>query len=620
MILEKIGSPADLKQLDEEQLPLLASEIRQKIIETVSRNGGHLASNLGIVELTIAIHRVFDVPHDKLIFDVGHQCYVHKLLTDRTKDFETLRTYDGISGFPKRDESPFDVFETGHASTAISAALGFARARDYRKENSKVIAVVGDGAMTGGMCYEALNDAGNSHTPMLVILNDNEMSISKNVGALSVYLTKLRISRRYQATKQHVRSIKHVPFIGKSVYSLIHRAKNAVKSIFVKQKNEGFFEALGFRYFGPIDGHDILGLEEILKEASDQAEPTVVHVITQKGRGYDQAENSPETFHGTPPFYVETGSRLKEPDSWSFGHVMAQRLVELADTHPEIVAVTAAMPMGTGLDHFKEKYPERMIDVGIAEEHAVTMAAGMAAAGMRPYFAVYAPFFQRCFDQVIHDVCMQNLPVVFLLDRAGIGSADGKTHHGVFDLAQTLPIPGLTVLSPADADELRKMIDWTLTQNGPCVIRYARYQKTFEENISNGPFTPGVWKVLTEGKDCTLVTYGTSISIASETSKLLSEKGVSAGIINASSIKPVDHKMLSCLKNPWFTIEEHVLNGGFGAYLTRICNERSYHAPSACFGIDDQFLSHGDHPKLLKDADLSPEILAEKILCALGRS
>lgn len=620
MILEKISSPTDLKQLDEDQLPVLASEIREKIIDTVSKNGGHLASNLGIVELTIAIHRVFDIPHDKLIFDVGHQCYVHKLLTGRTEFFDTLRTYDGIAGFPRRDESPFDVFETGHASTAISAALGFARARDYQNKNNKVVAVVGDGAMTGGMCYEALNDAGNSHTPMLVILNDNEMSISKNVGALSAYLTKLRISRRYQTTKQHVRSIKHLPLIGKSVYSMIHRGKNAIKSIFVKQRNEGFFEALGFRYFGPIDGHDIQGLEAILKEASDQTEPTVVHVITQKGRGYDQAENRPETFHGTPPFYVETGSRLKEPESWSFGHVMAQRLVELADSHPEIVTITAAMPLGTGLDHFKEKYPDRMIDVGIAEEHAVTMAAGMAAAGMRPYFAVYAPFFQRCFDQVIHDVCMQNLPVVFLLDRAGIGSADGKTHHGVFDLAQTLPVPGLTILSPGDSHELRKMLDWTLTQNNPCVIRYARYQKSFVNDTSDKPFVPGKWTELLNGQDCTIVTYGTSLSIAMETSQRLAKNGVSAGVINASSIRPADFEMLSSFKKPWFTIEEHVLIGGFGSYLTRLCTESSLNVPSACFGIKDIYLGHGDHQQLLKDAGLSPEILSEKIMRTLGRS
>ena len=619
MILDKISCPADLKQLNNDELNTLAAEIREELMDKVSRNGGHLASNLGIVELTIAIHRVFNIPEDKLIFDVGHQSYVHKLLTGRAKRFGTLRTYGGISGFPRRDESPYDVFETGHASTAISAALGFARARDYKGGQENVIALVGDGALTGGMCYEALNDAGNSGTPMLVILNDNEMSISKNVGALSKHLSRMRLSKGYLSTKEKIRGIKRIPIVGKPVYHLIHGSKELVKTAFVKEESEGFFEALGFRYFGPFDGHDIQGLEKVLKEAAGMREPVVVHVMTRKGNGYKQAENRPETFHGTPAFYVETGDRVKEPDHPSCGHIMADKLAELAGTHPEIVAITAAMPLGTGLDHFAEECPDRMIDVGIAEEHAVTMAAGLAAGGMRPYFAVYASFFQRCYDQLIHDVCMQDLPVTFLLDRAGIGGADGQTHHGVYDFAEVLPIPNLTVLSPADTGELCEMLEWTLTQEHPCVIRYPRYLETPAIMPSSGTFKPGCWRKLCEGKDILLMASGSACAIASKAVRVLKERGISASLISASCIRPADKKVLSEINVPWFTLEEHSASGGIGVYLTQICIQEGWKVPSGCFGVGEKFLQHGAHDLLLKDAGLNPEQIADRIENTLKR-
>lgn len=613
MILEKITSPADVKKLNNEELTALTGEIRQELMDVVSRNGGHLASNLGIVELTLAIHRVFDLPKDKLIFDVGHQSYVHKLLTGRSKQFGTLRTYGGLSGFPRRDESPYDVFETGHASTAISAALGFARARDYRKEDHHVIAVVGDGALTGGMCYEALNDAGNSGVPMLVILNDNEMSISRNVGALSKHLSKMRLSRGYRSTKEKIRSLKKIPVLGKPVYHLIHGSKELVKSVFTTEENEGFFEALGFRYFGPFDGHDIQGLEKVLKEAASVNGPVVVHVMTRKGNGYEQAENRPETFHGTPPFYVETGDRLKEPEHPSCGHVMADRLAELSKTHPEIVTLTAAMPLGTGLDHFAEILPDRMIDVGIAEEHAVTLSAGMAAGGMRPYFAVYASFFQRCHDQLIHDVCMQDLPVTFLLDRSGIGGPDGQTHHGVFDLAQALPVPNLNVLLPRNTDELCAMLDWTLTQNHPTLIRYSAYLDRSGSDGKDTVFVPGRWEVLAEGDRLTVVTAGSAVIPALQARELLKERGMAVRIVSASSVRPADREFLAGLKGPWITLEEHSRTGGMGAYLTQLCMDAGWKIPQACIGIGERFLRHGEHSLLLKDAGLDPATVAARI-------
>ncbi|MBR6164744.1 MAG: 1-deoxy-D-xylulose-5-phosphate synthase [Clostridia bacterium] len=622
-MLEKIASSADLKGLGADQLKDLCAEIRRELIRTVSANGGHLASNLGIVELTVALHRVYNTPEDKIIFDVGHQSYVHKLITGRYNQFSTLREYGGISGFPKRSESEYDCYETGHASTAISAALGMARARDYRGEKHQVIAVVGDGALTGGMCYEALNDAGNSHTQITVILNDNEMSIAPNVGALSSYLTNLRISAGWQSAKKKVRHLSQIPMIGKPLYGIIHKIKKFMKYVLVRDKDLGFFEALGFQYFGPIDGHDVGSLEKTFRQAQLYNVPCVIHVLTRKGYGYEQAEKRPEAFHGTPPFYVENGNRMEEPNCPSSGHRMADTLSKMAETDHRIVAITAAMPLGTGLDHFAEKHPDRMIDVGIAEEHAASLAAGLAVGGMRPYFAVYASFFQRCYDQMIHDICMQKLPVVFLLDRSGIGGEDGQTHHGVFDFAETLPVPGMTVLAPCDADELCEMIEWTAKQDGPVTIRYAKNGSRLKGSFRNGVrFTPGQWPRILDGEDAVLLATGSMVRIAASVHEMLQEEDIHVCVYNCSTVKPLDGDVLcrEMGKRPVFTLEEHMMTGGFGEYVTEWCRKTGITAPTACIGIGDIFLQHGSHDLLMKDAGLDADQIAERIRNIIRRT
>lgn len=616
MRLDQIESPHILKDLSMDELNDLAGQIRSELVATVARRGGHLASNLGVVELTLALHRVFDMPTDKLIFDVGHQSYVHKLLTGRYSQFHTLRTYGGISGFPKRSESEYDAFETGHASTAISAALGMARARDYRGEHHQVIALVGDGALTGGMCYEALNDAGNSKTRMIVILNDNEMSIARNVGALSRHLTDLRVSRYWDHAKSAVRSgLSAIPLVGKPMARLMSWLKDLVKSIFVDEEREGFFDALGFRYFGPIDGHDLPGLIRTLESVKELQEPVVVHVLTQKGHGYDQAEKKPEIFHGTPPFYVETGDRRKVSTLPSYGTVMAKTLAEMAEADPRIVTITAAMPSGTGLNHFQEKFPDRMLDVGIAEEHAVTMSAGLAAGGMKPYFAVYASFFQRSFDQLIHDVCMPNLPVTLLLDRAGLVGEDGETHHGVWDLASMLPVPNLTVLAPRDIGELLSMLRWTQQHNGPCAIRYGRSSVDLSKRCPNAePFVPGKWETLAQGDDCTLLALGSMVETALEVRDLLAEQGIQARLVNCSSVKPMDEGLLrDVTAQPVFTLEEHVRTGGFGATVSQFDAEHHLPVPAKCFALPDAFIPHGSRALLLDKLGLSASSIAADI-------
>ena len=614
-MLENIHSPRDLDKLSYDQLEQLAREIREVMITTVSENGGHLASNLGVVELTMALHRVFRMPEDKIVFDVGHQSYVHKLITGRYNQFSTLRSYGGISGFPKRSESEYDCFETGHASTAISAALGLARARDFRKEKYQVLAVVGDGALTGGMCYEALNDAGNSQTRMILILNDNEMSIAPNVGALSNYMTRLRISGGWQSAKSRIRHVKRIPLIGQPLYRMIHGMKKLLRTAVVKDTGNGFFEALGFEYYGPINGHDLRSMEKAFREAKKTRVPCVIHVLTKKGYGYDQAEDRPETFHGTPPFYIETGDRIDVPNKPSWGHVMADTLARMCEKDARIIALTAAMKLGTGLDHFAERYPGRLIDVGIAEEHAATMAAGLAAGGMRPYFAVYSSFFQRCYDQMIHDVSMQHLPVVFLLDRSGIGGEDGQTHHGLFDFAETLPVPGMTVLAPSCCRELVSMLEWTLRQDGPCVIRYAKSGDELKDISIPTQFKAGKWEIITEKENTMLFAVGSMVSRALKVQEILADKGIPACVVNCSTVKPLDTDFLDSLDRAAsiFTMEEHMITGGFGLYLTEYCLEHQLPTPRKCFGVRDEFIQHGRHDLLMRDAGLDAGKIAGEI-------
>lgn len=600
----------------------LAAQIRTELVTTISRRGGHLASNLGVVELTMAIHRVFNMPQDQIVFDVGHQSYVHKLLTGRYRTFCTLRSFGGLSGFPKRAESEYDVFETGHASTALSAALGLARARDLQGKKHHVLALVGDGAMTGGMCYEALNDAGDSHTPLIVILNDNEMSIAPNVGALSQHLTELRVSSGWTSTKRVVqKGLARLPLVGKPIHRLLSWGKNTVKSIFRRENREGFFNSLGFHYYGPIDGHDLKALEHTLEAVKKLNEPVVVHVLTKKGYGYSAAEERPEIFHGTPPFYVETGTARKKSTLPAYGRVMAETLCEMAQADNRIVAITAAMPSGTGLSYFAERYPRRIMDVGIAEEHALTMAAGLAAGGMKPYFAVYASFFQRSFDQLIHDVCMPRLNVTLLLDRAGLVGEDGATHHGVWDLASMLPVPNLAVLAPRDLQELKTMIRWTGSYDGPCAIRYGRESVDLSARFpaQDRPFRLGEWEMLCDGADVALLSVGSMVTEAVQVADMLNEKGILAAVINCRSVKPMDEDMLRTMASsrPIVTMEEHVLTGGFGSAVCAWLAEEGFPAPLMAFGIPDTFVQHGRRDQLLKYLGLTPPQMTRRIVMAL---
>lgn len=557
MYLEKIHDPSDVRALSNSECRALAQEIRQRLIDVVSQRGGHLASNLGAVELTIALHRAFSAPKDKIIFDVGHQSYTHKLLTGRGAAFETLRAEGGVSGFPKREESEYDCFGTGHASTAISAALGMARARDIAGEDYSVVAVVGDGALTGGMCYEALNDAGSRPTPLVVLLNDNEMSIARNVGALEKYLTRLRGSREWNRTKKTVKgALARVPLIGAPLARGLDAIKRTLKLMLVPCD---FFEALGFAYLGPVDGHDIKELTRALRDAKAMKKPVVVHAVTQKGRGYAHAERKPEEFHGVAPFFTESGKARKSAHAGvSGGETAGLALTALARGDGRVAAITAAMPTGTGLAAFAAAFPERFFDVGIAEEHAAGLAAGLAAGGMRPFFAVYASFLTRAVDQVMHDICLQNLPVTLLVDHAGFVPGDGATHQGVYDLAALRALPNLTIWQPCDAQELRAMVRKSMELAGPCVIRYP---KRLPERIGE-PGEIGAWRRIAEGEEGAIIGYGASVETALEVRARLEKHGVRCAVWSAScGDAPPD----GC--RPVAVIEEAREHGGLGEAL-----------------------------------------------------
>lgn len=611
--LAQIKDPADLRLLSREECEELADDIRTKIIQTVSRNGGHLSSNLGVVEITLALHRVFDTPRDKIIFDVGHQAYAHKLVTGRYDAFDTLRTYDGLSGFPRRCESEYDCFEAGHASTAISAALGLARARDARGEKHHVVAVVGDGALTGGMCYEALNDCGNSKTRLILVLNDNEMSIAQNVGALSKHLSSLRASVGWNSTKKRVKSrLARLPVLGQPIYRVIHTTKRMIKSIFV---DEGFFSALGFRYLGPIDGNNLAAVEGMLRQARQLDEPVVIHCVTKKGYGYNRAERRPEDFHGTPPFLVETG-QVSAGGRQANGEVAMRALIDIARRDQRIVAVTAAMPLGTCTHLFEAAFPDRHFDVGIAEEHAVTMCAGMASGGLRPFFFVYSTFLQRGYDQVLHDACIQKLPVVFMLDRAGISNEDGQSHQGLYDFAYLRHIPNMTVLAPADAAELEAMIPAALKLGAPCSIRYPKNAECLPEGYEIREFAIGKWQILRAGDDVVLLATGTMTAAALRVAETLAGEGVHAEVINASTIKPLDGKCLEGLFArglPILTLEEHVAAGGFGSAVLEYAASCGACVPVRVMAVGDLFVQHGDHRHLLKEVGLDDEAIAQAV-------
>ena len=615
-LLETIESPQDVKKLNRQECMQLAAELRREIISAVSRQGGHLASNLGIVEVTLALHRAFDSPTDQLIFDVGHQVYAHKLLTGRQNGFQSLRSYGGLSGFPCQEESPHDIFDTGHSSTAISMALGLARARDLSGGTHHVVAIVGDGALTGGMCYEAMNDAGNAHTKLIVILNDNGMSISKNVGALSDSLKHLRASSSWYSRKKRVRNrLEHIPCVGRPVARVIMGAMNMVKSV---TTGGVFFEALGFRYLGPFDGHNVEELTHVFEEAKAVAEPVIIHVLTQKGKGYDLAEQKPEKFHGIAPFCVENGMKRKNSGGRNAAATVGETLCALAEEDPHVVAITAAMQEGVGLTNFAKKYPERFFDVGIAEEHALSMAAGLARGGMHPYFAVYATFFQRAFDQLVHDVALQHLPVTVLADHVGLVGDDGKTHHGVLLAAMTLAIPGLTVLAPRDTRDLSRTIRLVRELPGPSVIAFPK--EGIEPYLESGSFEIGRWRTLREGTEVALLTFGRMVQTALKTAELLNNRGVSATVLDCASLKPMDVSQLRNLSQrgiPVVTIEEEQVACGFGAEVARLSAEEGLKAPIGIFGIGDTFIVHGDTELLLRDAGLSSEALMERVLALL---
>ena len=612
-------SPAELHRLSLRELQELAGEIRELILDTVSKNGGHLAPSLGTVELTLALYSVFDFRIDKIVWDVGHQAYTHKILTGRRDKFHTLRTKGGISGFPRRIESPFDYFGVGHASTSISAALGLLLSEEIQNKFGKVVAVLGDGALTGGEAFEALNHAGQLKKNLIVILNDNEMSIAKNVGALSDYLSEVRLNPKYRKAKKDFEEfVKGLPMSEKilqATYSVGYGLKSAIVPGTI-------FEALGFTYLGPIDGHSIRAMQDIFSRVRELDEPVIIHVHTKKGKGYEPAEKSPEKFHGVGKFNKETGEIEKKVSPPTYTEIFSQAVVDCAEKNKKIVAITAAMPSGTGLKNFAEKFPDRFFDVGIAEEHAVTLAAGMAAGGLQPIVAIYSTFIQRAYDQILHDVCLQNLPVIFCLDRAGLVGEDGATHHGVFDIAFLRTIPNINILAPKDENELRQMLFSALEIKKPVAIRYPRgagLNVQIEEVPKKLDWGKSEIVYKTESADIEIFAVGNMIQNAIDAAKLLAEKNIFAEVVNVRFIKPFDQDILKSKKNSklFVTIEEGTLNGGYGAAVAEFLADKNISVPLLRLGIEDKFIEHGARNELLEICGLTSKQIAKKIVAKL---
>ena len=617
-LLDKLGQPEDIRKYSLFELESLAKEIRQLIIATVSQNGGHLAPSLGTVELTLALYSVFKFPQDKLIWDVGHQAYTHKILTGRKDKFSTLRQKGGITGFPNRFESPYDAFGVGHASTSISAALGMAVSRDLSGRSNKVIAVIGDGALTGGEAFEALNHAGELGKDLIVILNDNEMSIDKNVGAMSEYLSRIRLMPQYKQAKHDVEEIlSSIPRIGNRVLKTANQIKDSIRSVLVPG---ALFEEMGFSYLGPMDGHNISLLQEVLSNVREMSGPVLLHVHTMKGKGYSPAEDNPGKFHGVGKFDQATGEVVKKAGGApSYTAVFSKALIDLAEKRPELVAITAAMPSGTGLDVFKEKYPRRFLDVGIAEEHAVTMAAGLAADGKHPVVAIYSTFAQRAYDQIIHDVCLQKLPVTLCLDRGGLVGADGPTHHGVFDYSYLRHIPNMVVMAPKDENELRNMLYTAANYNGPISVRYPRGSAT------GVPVRPGFeqleigkGEILSrESKAIVMLAVGSMVKHAVKAAELLKEREIFTTVVNMRFVKPLDTGLIDELVREArlvVTLEENALAGGFGSGVLEYLADAGINRTRIMrFGIEDKFIEQGSCPELLELCGLLPEQIAKRI-------
>lgn len=625
-LLDSIDRPADLKRLTNEELYRLAEEIRRELVDTVAVTGGHLAPNLGVVELTLALHLVFDSPRDKIVWDVGHQTYVHKLITGRRERFASLRQYMGLSGFPKRCESEHDIFETGHSSTSISAALGMALARDLNRENYQVLAVIGDGALTGGMAFEALNHAGHLQTKLIVVLNDNEMSIASNVGALSEYLMRLRTQPVYFRSKEEMEYLlRRIPRIGTRLLQAVDRVKDAVKYLILPGM---LFEELGFTYLGPVNGHNLLAVKNVLQHARQVEGPTLVHVVTKKGKGYPPAEKNPDQFHGTGPFEVATGEPAKQSTIPTYTQVFGDTLVRLAQSNPKIVAITAAMPSGTGLEGFARSFPERFFDVGIAEQHAATLAAGLALEGFRPVLAIYSTFLQRAYDQVLHDICRQNLPVTIAIDRSGLVGEDGATHQGIYDISFLRHIPNLTIVAPRDENELRHSLYTALKTDGPVAVRYPRgggMGRAVDNELRLLPYGRG--ELLREGDDLLMLGAGPIVYRCLEAAEILQQQGVTAAVADLRFIKPLDRDLIAEQASQTgrvVVVEEHVRAGGVGsAVLEMLCayemeqdsGKNSGRGPEVLvLGLPDEFIEHGTQEKLREVYGLTAEGIAEKVL------
>ncbi|MBP3616877.1 MAG: 1-deoxy-D-xylulose-5-phosphate synthase [Lachnospiraceae bacterium] len=612
-LLEQINKPNDIKAIGKKEYGNLAKEIRRFLVQSISKTGGHLASNLGAVELTMALHLAMDFPKDKLIFDVGHQAYTHKILTGRKNEFSTLRTYEGLSGFPKRKESDCDAFDTGHSSTSISAAAGFAAARDLAGEDYKVAAVIGDGALSGGMAYEALNNIGGSRTKMLIVLNDNQMSISENIGGMAAYLGKVRTNTKYVEFKDDLEQNLRKTKAGTKLVMGLKRSKDSIKHFLVPSM---FFEDMGITYVGPIDGHNIELMVRAFQTAFAANKPVLVHVVTEKGKGYGFAKENPSAFHGVEPFDIKTGKHLIPNKGKSYTAVFSEAVCELAKENPKIAAITAAMPQGTGLDVFAKEYPERFFDVGIAEEHAVTFAAGLAAGGFTPVVAVYSTFLQRAYDQIVHDVCVGELPVVFAVDRAGIVGNDGETHQGILDLSYLSHIPGLTVMAPRDATELKEMLRFAVKLGKPVALRYPRGSACDLTEPERKPVVYGKAEVLYKENEIALLAVGNMVETACKVRELLREGTYRASVVNMRFVSPMDTDVLDDMAESHrvvVTLEENIYDGGFGEKVAAYFAARGQKVQLKSIALPNHYIEHGDPEVLREKYGLTAEKIAEEI-------
>lgn len=612
-LLDRINEPNDIKKIDAGDLRELAKEIRLFLMKNVSKTGGHLASNLGSVELTMALHRFLDFPKDKLIFDVGHQSYTHKILTGRKNDFTGLRQFGGISGFPRMSESACDAFGAGHASTSISVADGIVKARDLKGENFKVVALIGDGALSGGMAFEALNNAGRLKSNMIIVLNDNKMSISENVGGMAAYLGKIRTSSKYTGLKINIEEkLQNVPYFGKNAIKKLKTSKDSIKSLFVPGM---LFENMGITYIGPIDGHNIPLMINAFEAAAQSRNPVLVHVVTKKGKGYAPAEDNPSKFHGVEPFNCSTGEKIKEKTDKSYTDIFSSTMLGIGESNPDVVAITAAMTDGTGLCAWKKQYPKRFFDVGIAEEHAVTFAAGMASQGLHPVVAIYSTFMQRAYDQIIHDICINHLPVTLCIDRAGIVGCDGETHQGIFDLSYLSSIPGLTVMAPKNAAELSEMLIWAVNYDGPVAIRYPR-AKAYYDCLTQTPIAYGRSELLHQGKRTAIIAVGKMVKVMNNITGELLDEGIDCTLVNARFVSPIDTEMLDKLAEEHeliITAEENVRRGGFGESVAAYLLEKKKNVKYLNISLPNSFIEHGIPRDLRDSIGFDPFTLKEKI-------